>query len=224
MRGKFITLEGPEGCGKTTHARLLAAALRARSIEVVETREPGGTPLAEKIRALVREQSGDPPGPEAETLLFLAARAQNDRNVLRPALERGAWVVCDRFSDSTFAYQGFGRGLDIDALARLNDFATCGLEPDLTILLDIPPETSRARLSRREADSGERADRMESAGDAFHRAVREGFLALARRPENSARFAVVDSSRPQEEVSAGIFAAVARLAETATALKGAEAS
>lgn len=205
MRGKFITFEGPEGCGKSTHAKALALAARARGIEVVETREPGGTPLAEQIRALVRGETDDPPCVCAETLLFLAARAQNVARMVRPALERGAWVVCDRFSDSTFAYQGFGRGLDLDALARLDAFATGGLVPDLTILLDVPPEVSAARLSARQALGGEAPDRMERAGSGFHRAVRDGFIALSRRPENVSRYVVIDSSRAQDEVSLEIL-------------------
>ena len=211
MRGRFITFEGPEGGGKSTHAAILAASLRRRGMEVVETREPGGTPLAERLRALVRENGGDAPSPAAETLMFLAARAQNVARAVRPALERGAWVVCDRFSDSTLAYQGFGRGFDIAALARMDAFATGGLAPDLTILLDVPPEVSAARIASRQSRGGEAADRMELAGAEFHRAVREGFLKLAAMPENAGRFAVVDSSRPQAEVEAEIAAAAARL-------------
>ena len=211
MRGKFITFEGPEGCGKSTHSKALAERLRARGIETVLTREPGGTPLAEKIRALVREETGDAPVASAETLLFLAARAQNVARAVLPALERGAWVLCDRFADSTFAYQGFGRGFDLAELERLNAFATGGLAPDLTILLDVPPEISRERLGTRQNATGEKADRMENAGRLFHKAVRDGFLALAALPENAGRFAVIDSSGDRDRVSAAIYAAVERL-------------
>ena len=128
-----------------------------------------------------------------------------------PALERGAWVLCDRFADSTFAYQGFGRGFDLAELERLNAFATGGLAPDLTILLDVPPEISRERLGTRQNATGEKADRMENAGRLFHKAVRDGFLALAALPENAGRFAVIDSSGDRDRVSAAIDAAVERL-------------
>jgi dTMP kinase len=140
MTGKFITFEGPEGGGKSTHIKLLADFLRSKGKEVLVTREPGGTRLAELIRSLVREELEDPPVTQSEVLLFLAARAQVVSNVIRPALEKGVWVLCDRFSDSTFAYQGYGRGVEVDLLRRLNDFATQGLVPDMTILLDVPPE------------------------------------------------------------------------------------
>ena len=133
MTGRFITFEGGEGCGKSTQVRLLADRLRAAGREVFLTREPGGTMLAEKIRSLVREESGDPPNARAETLLFLASRAQVVAEVIRPALAEGKWVLCDRFADSTFAYQGYGRGLDLQELRRLNAFATDGLIPDRTI-------------------------------------------------------------------------------------------
>ena len=209
MRGKFITFEGPEGGGKSTHVKALAEALRARGKTVLLTREPGGTPLAEKIRGLVREEFDDPPVTRSEVLLFLAARAQVVANVIKPALARGEWVICDRFADSTFAYQGFGRGIDVALLRRLNDFATEGLVPDLTILLDVPPEVSRQRLAARQVATATTADRMEQAGQEFHRRLRDGFLALAK--DEPARFAVIDSSGPCEAVSAHVFDAVQRL-------------
>ena len=206
MRGRFITFEGPEGGGKSTHVKELAEQLRAEGRTVLVTREPGGTRLAELVRGLVREEVEDPPVARSEVLLFLAARAQVVANVIRPALERGEWVVCDRFADSTFAYQGYGRGIDVALLKALNDFATEGLKPDLTILLDVSPETSKARLAARQAATATSADRIEQAGDLFHRRLREGFLELARAEPG--RFAVIDSSGPREEVSAQILKAV----------------
>ncbi len=209
MTGKFITFEGPEGGGKSTHAKELAEALRAEGKTVLETREPGGTRLAELIRGLVREEREDPPVTRAEVLLFLASRAQVVANVIRPALARGEWVVCDRFSDSTFAYQGYGRGIDVALLKDLNEFATEGLKPDLTILLDVPPEVSRARLEERQSATATSADRIEQAGELFHRRLRDGFLELAR--QEPSRFVVIDSSGPREEVSKGVMKAVDRI-------------
>jgi len=208
-RGKFITFEGPEGGGKSTHVRELAEQLKAGGKTVLVTREPGGTRLAELIRGLVREEVEDPPVTRSEVLLFLAARAQVVANVIKPALARGEWVICDRFADSTFAYQGYGRGIDVGLLKNFNDFATEGLVPDLTILLDVPPETSKARLAERQAATATTADRIELAGDMFHRRLREGFLELARAEPD--RFAVIDSSGPREEVSAKVMDAVRRL-------------
>lgn len=206
MRGKFISFEGPEGGGKSTHAAALADALRAEGKTVLVTREPGGTRLAELIRGLVREELDDPPVTRAEVLLFLAARAQVVANVIKPALARGEWVLCDRFSDSTFAYQGYGRGIDVQLLKELNEFATEGLVPDLTILLDVPPEVSRARIAERQRATSTSADRIEAAGEAFHKRLREGFLALAKaEPE---RFAVIDSSGAPAEVDRMIREAV----------------
>ena len=209
MRGKFITFEGPEGGGKSTHARELADALRAEGHKVLVTREPGGTRLAEKIRDLLREEIEDPPVTRSEVLLFLASRAQVVANVIKPALARGEWVICDRFADSTFAYQGYGRGIDVQLLKNFNDFATEGLVPDLTILLDVPPEVSRARLAARQAATATQADRIEQAGEVFHRRLREGFLELARAEPN--RFAMIDSRGEREAVSAAVLAAVRRL-------------
>ena len=206
MRGKFISFEGPEGGGKSTHAAALAETLRAEGKTVLVTREPGGTRLAELIRGLVREELDDPPVTRAEVLLFLAARAQVVANVIKPALARGEWVLCDRFSDSTFAYQGYGRGIDVQLLKELNEFATEGLVPDLTILLDVPPEVSRERIAERQRATSTSADRIEAAGEAFHKRLREGFLALAKaEPE---RVAVIDSSGDPAEVDRMIREAV----------------
>lgn len=207
--GRFITFEGPEGGGKSTQVQALAEALRAEGRTVLVTREPGGTPLAEKIRALVREERMDPPVARSEVLLFLAARAQVVAEVIRPALARGEWVLCDRFADSTFAYQGYGRGIAVDLLRHFNDFATEGLVPDLTVLLDVPLEVSRARLAARQAATATAADRIEQAGAEFHARLRTGFLELAKA--EPARFAVIDASRPLAEVSRQVFAAVRRI-------------
>ena len=201
--GRFITFEGGEGCGKSTQICLLADRLRSAGKEVLLTREPGGTALAEKIRTLVREESDDPPNSRAETLLFLASRAQVVEGVIRPALESGTWVLCDRFADSTFAYQGYGRGLDLDELRRINSFATGGLAPDRTILLNVSPEVSATRMRAREAATNTGADRMEKAGDDFHFRLRQGFLELAAaEPE---RFSVIQADGGVEEVGETVW-------------------
>ncbi len=209
MSGKFITFEGPEGGGKSTQARELAERLRAAGKTVLVTREPGGTPLAEKIRGLVREELEDPPVTHSEVLLFLASRAQVVANVIKPALARGEWVICDRFADSTFAYQGYGRGIDVGLLRQLNDFATEGLVPDLTILLDVPPEVSRARLAARQAATATTADRIELAGAEFHRRLRAGFLEIAHAEPG--RFSIIDASGTRAETAAAVMAAVRKL-------------
>lgn len=202
-RGRFITFEGGEGCGKSTQVARLRAALARRGVAVLLTREPGGTRLAELIRGLLKDEREDPPCDRSELLLFLAARAQLVRNVIRPALDAGTWVVSDRFSDSTFAYQGYGRGLPLDVLRLANDFACDGLVPDRTILLDVDPETSRARLRRREAATQTSADRIERAGDAFHARLRKGFLEMAAR--EPARIVKIDASGTPDEVEERIW-------------------
>jgi len=182
-RGKFITLEGVEGTGKTTQSALLCDYLRAHDIDVVETREPGGTPLGEGIRPLLLSQRQKAPSARAELLLFLAARAQLVEEIIAPALAAGKWVVCDRFSDATVAYQGYGRGLDVEDIKRLNEIATGGLRPDRTILLDLDIETGirRALAGKKEFSGGGRGDRMEKEDAEFHGRVREGYLELAKR-------------------------------------------
>ena len=179
MRGRFITFEGGEGCGKSTQVARLKEALEADGIEVVLVREPGGTWLSEEIRRLIKDQYEDAPCDRAELLLFLAARAQLVRNVIRPALEAGKWVVSDRFSDSTVAYQGYGRGLPLDVIRTANDFACEGLQPDMTILLDVSPETSASRRRKRECATNASADRIEREGAEFHARIRRGFAELA---------------------------------------------
>ena len=198
-RGRFITFEGGEGCGKSTQVVRLAAALEARGLKVLLTREPGGTRLSELIRTLLKDEAEDPPVDRAELLLFLAARAQLVRNVIAPALEAGTWVISDRFSDSTIAYQGYGRGLPVDFVRQANDFACEGLRPDLTFLLDLDPATAERRMRGREAATNTSADRIERAGSGFHARLRRGFLELAAA--DAPRFSVVDASKSPDEVA-----------------------
>ena len=192
-RGRFITFEGGEGCGKSTQVVRLAAALEERGLKVLLTREPGGTRLSELIRTLLKDEAEDPPVDRAELLLFLAARAQLVHNVIAPALEAGTWVISDRFSDSTVAYQGYGRGLPVDFVRQANDFACEGLRPDLTFLLDLDPATAERRMRGREAATNTSADRIERAGSGFHARMRKGFLELAAA--DAPRFSVVDASK-----------------------------
>jgi dTMP kinase len=208
MRGKFITLEGGEGCGKSTQAKRLKAALERCGIEVLLTREPGGTPLAEKIRSLLKDENADPPCDRSELLLFLAARAQLVKNVIRPALDAGRWVVSDRFSDSTLAYQGYGRELPLDFLVAANNFACDALKSDLTLLLDVPPEIALGRMRSREAATGTSADRIELAGAEFHARLRQGFLDLAEKEKD--RFSVIDASGNEDEVWSEIWKSMKR--------------
>ena len=198
-RGRFITFEGGEGCGKSTQVVRLAAALEERGLKVLLTREPGGTRLSELIRTLLKDEAEDPPVDRAELLLFLAARAQLVRNVIAPALEAGTWVISDRFSDSTVAYQGYGRGLPVDFVRQANDFACEGLRPDLTFLLDLDPATAERRMRGREAATNTSADRIERAGSGFHARLRKGFLELAAA--DAPRFSVVDASMSPDEVA-----------------------
>ena len=197
-RGKFITFEGGEGCGKSTQVRRLKAALEQKGVQVLLTREPGGTRLAELIRSLLKDEAEDPPCDRAELLLFLAARAQLVKNMIRPALEAGTWVISDRFSDSTLAYQGYGRGLSLDVIRAANDFACEGLKPDRTILLDVDPVTSQERMRGREASTNTKADRIERAGDDFHARLRKGFLELAAAEPS--RIVTIDASGTEDDV------------------------
>ena len=203
-KGRFITFEGMEGCGKSTQIGLLAEALRARGCRVLVSRSPGGTPVAEKIRTLLKVRTeGDELTPEAELLLFGACHAQMTRHLIRPVLEQGEILLSDRFFDSTTAYQGYARGLDLDLVFRINRFACGDLEPDLTLLLDIAPELGIERSRRRAALED---DRFDSEKMKFHYDVRNAFLELAKK--NPDRFRVIDASRTPEQVHQQIMEAV----------------
>lgn len=188
----FLTVEGVEGSGKSTLLGALAARLEAEGHAVLRTREPGGSVLGTRLRPLLLN-AGQALEPEAELFLFLADRAQHVAEAIRPALDAGTLVLCDRYADSTIAYQGYGRGMDLDRLHALNDFATGGLRPDLTLLLDLPAETGLRRAMRRNAATGlcQAEGRFESETLAFHERIRQGFLDLARR--HPARFCVLDA-------------------------------
>ena len=193
--GLFITLEGVEGSGKSTQIRHLAKVLTQAGYIVLQTREPGGTATAEAIRhILLTASSQEPVTPEAEALLILAARCQHVTHLIRPALRRGTVVLCDRFSDSTFAYQGFARGLDLPWLRAANAVATGGLTPDLTLVLDLPISVG---LARRRADRGPQ-NRLDRETERFHRKVRRGFLALAAKEPG--RMRIVNANRSAREV------------------------
>lgn len=199
MTARFITLEGIEGAGKSTVAKFVLAYLARRQIPGRLTREPGGTPLAERIRQLVLERGAEPLSPVTETLLMFAARGLHLEHVIRPALARGEWVVCDRFTDATRAYQGSGRGVDAELIEELAAAVHGGLEPDCTLLLDLPVTVGLARARGRA--TGE-ADRFEAETQAFFEKVRAGYLELARRePE---RFHVIDAAAPLDAVEARV--------------------
>jgi dTMP kinase len=204
--GRFITLEGPDGAGKTVQARLLAEALRGLGHEVVLTREPGGTALGERIRTVLLASAGEPRSALTDALLFNAARAELVERVIRPARADGAIVICDRFADSTLAYQGYGAGLPLDDLRALIAVATGGLAPDRTVLLDVPPERG---LERRSAGAASERTRFEDARFhdlGFHQRVRDGFRSLAAADPD--RWRVVDASGTEGEVAAAVRAAV----------------
>ena len=201
----FITFEGIEGSGKTTQLRRLAGRLP----DAVVTKEPGGTPLADEIREILLDAQSRL-DPVAETLLFAASRRQNVAEVIRPALDKGRVVLCDRFTDATLAYQGFGRLLDLDRLRMLNDWATGSLQPDLTILLDLPEDVGLRRARSRNVGAPKNEGRFEAEDLKFHRRVREGYLALAAsEPE---RFIVVNGNGSENEVFDRLLAALRRRA------------
>ena len=204
MRGKFITVEGIEGTGKSTNIDFLCPIIEEQGITVVRTREPGGTPMAERIRQMLLEH-GDEPLPDiAELLLFFASRSLHINNTIRPALADGKWVVCDRFTDASRAYQGYARGLGVERINLLAEWVHQDLQPDLTLLLDAPAEVGRGRAF----DRGE-ADRLDSEEAQFYKNVRQGYLELAKAEPD--RFAVVDASQELEQVQAAIALEIRRL-------------
>lgn len=210
-RGRFIALEGGEGTGKSTQSRLLAEALEARGLEVVLTREPGGTPGAEAIRRLLLDPPGEGWGARAEALLFAAARSDHVEKLIRPALERGAWVVCDRFVDSSRAYQGGAGGVGDEAVRALHAVGSDGLRPDLTVLVDVDPALVAQRLAQRDGDT---SDAIGGRGADYHAAVGAAFRKFAE--EDPRGFAVVDGGGTIDEVQTRILAAIAPLLEGAT--------
>jgi dTMP kinase len=201
-RGRLITLEGIDGTGKSTQIASLAAKLREAGSEVLELREPGGTAIGESIRKILLDSRNTGMCQESELLLFTAARAQLVREVILPALLAGTWVICDRFLDSSLAYQGYGRGLDLATIDSINSFAVDGCRPDLTILLDLPVAAAVARLSTRQG----KADRLDVESISFMQRVREGYLAAAAREPK--RFMIVDAGQPEEQLAQEIISKI----------------
>ncbi|CRI58296.1 dTMP kinase [Pseudomonas sp. CCOS 191] len=206
MSGLFITLEGPEGAGKSTNREYLAARLREQGVDVVMTREPGGTPLAERVRELLLAPSEERMAVDTELLLMFAARAQHLAEVIRPALARGAVVLCDRFTDATYAYQGGGRGLSVERIAILESFVQGELRPDLTLVFDLPVEVGLARAAARG-----RLDRFEQEGQAFFEAVRQAYL--QRAGQQPQRYRLLDAAQPLSAVQQAIDALVPGILE-----------
>lgn len=201
MAGVFITVEGIEGVGKTTNMAFVQSFLQSHGVELIVTREPGGTPLAEKVRALLLDHSDEVLNEDAELLLVFAARAQHLSQLIKPALIEGNWVLSDRFTDATYAYQGGGRGLSIDMIAQLEQSVQGDLRPDLTLLLDVPVDVGLARAGQR----GE-LDRFEREKKTFFEKVREAYL--SRAAAELERFAIIDASQSLEQVQADIAAAL----------------
>jgi dTMP kinase len=204
VSGLFITLEGPEGAGKSTNREYLAERLRAQGVDVLLTREPGGTPLAERIRELLLAPADESMAADTELLLVFAARAQHLAKVIRPALARGAVVLCDRFTDATYAYQGGGRGLSVERIAQLENFVQGELRPDLTLLFDLPIEVGMAR-----AEARGRLDRFEQEGRNFFTAVRQTYL--ARAAQAPARYRVLDAGQSLAQVQLALDALLPEL-------------
>ncbi|MEQ1581900.1 MAG: dTMP kinase [Steroidobacteraceae bacterium] len=211
MKGRFITVEGGEGVGKTTQLAVIREVLAASGLDCIMTREPGGTPRAERIRELLLTPTAEPMPPTCELLLMFAARSTHLENVIKPALDRGAWVVSDRFTDATYAYQGAARGMSMADIAMLENLVQRSLRPDLTLLLDAPVEVALERARQR--GQGQQTDRFELERTSFFERVRAGYLdRVAQDPQ---RFRVVDASLPLAEVSAALRSTLAAyIAET----------
>lgn len=206
MTGCFITLEGPEGAGKSTNREFIAEHLRERGVDVLLTREPGGTPLAERIRELLLAPSDEPMASDTELLLVFAARAQHLDQVIRPALARGAVVLCDRFTDATYAYQGGGRGLALQRIEQLENFVQGELRPDLTLIFDLPVEIGLSRAAARG-----RLDRFEQEGLEFFEAVRNAYLERARQAPT--RYQVINAGQPLAAVQRDLQALLPQILE-----------
>lgn len=208
MTGLFITLEGPEGAGKSTNREYLAQRLSDHGLDVVLTREPGGTPLAERIRELLLTPADEPMDSDTELLLVFAARAQHLAQVIRPALTRGAVVICDRFTDATYAYQGGGRGLSVQRIEQLEHFVQGAMRPDLTLIFDLPVEVGLSRAAARG-----RLDRFEQEGLGFFEAVRSAYL--NRAGQNPRRYRVIDAGQTLTAVQQDLDALLPELLERA---------
>jgi len=204
INGKFITLEGVEGCGKTTQQKELVSWLEARGVTCISTKQPGGSAIGKKIREILLHKDSEGMTSTCEALLYLADRAQHHEEVIMPALKNGTWIVCDRYQDSTRAYQGAARGMDPNELDRIFQLATNGLKPDLTFLLDLDPEVGLLRARKRLAQDGmaHAEGRFEDEHLRFHQAVRKSFLSFAE--EEPERFVIIDAKHPREAVTQNI--------------------
>ena len=207
-RGSFITIEGGDGAGKSTHLAFIGRLLDEYGIKHIQAREPGGTPIGERIRELVLDSKDEDFGDDTELLLIFAARMEHLQKIIRPAMESGTWVVCDRFTDASYAYQGGGRGMDPERIRVLESWVQQGLQPDLTIVLDVPVDVGRSRADARGSDS----DRFESQADGFKEAVRQAYL--DRVAEDPVRMQIVDAAKAipdvQEQIRTVIHSLVAQ--------------
>ena len=205
-RGLFVVLEGPDGSGKSLQGRLLSERLRGRGLVVTYSREPGGTVMGEQVRDIVNDPAPTLRGPKADVMLYTAARAQHVDEVIEPALARGEVVVCDRYYTSTMAYQGYGSGMDLELLKRIQEWATDGLDPDLVVLLDVSPQTGLDRRAAGDADELTRWEDESRFDLAFHTRVREGYLEMAA--EDADRWVVIDGSGTVDAVADAVGGAV----------------